>query len=73
MTKKKPMTIGRALHTSQINEKAAMAALPYKIKCAFDISLAGTQISFHKDGDYLTHEEAVEAVKLLLSLLTEVE
>lgn len=79
MTKKKqpepqPMTIGRALYASYVNEKKAIENLPYKVRVAFPgISLHGTQISFHKDGDFLTHEEAVEAVKVLLSLLTEVE
>ena len=66
-----PVTLGSAMETCRVNEKKAIENLPYKLRCAFDISLAGTQISFHKDGDYLSHEEAVEAVKLLLSLLTQ--
>lgn len=77
MTKKKqiepaPMTLGKALHICSLNEKAAIIALPYKVRVAFPgIALAGTQISFSPDGDFLTHEEAVEAVRLLLNLLTQ--
>lgn len=65
-----PKTIGTFLSYVQENEKSIKENLPWEIRRAFpEMALHGGNISFSTEGDWLTREEAINCVKLLLENL----